>query len=96
MFDRARLAETLRDQLYTQWCEVNAISGNVPRVILGPASDPSDLLAVLKAMREGGLQPSESAIPQLSQQFGFDVELASAVPSPSSSAAFSALLSFID
>lgn len=98
MFDRARLAETLRDQLYAQWCEINSVAGNVPRVILGPASDPSDLLTVLKAMREGGLQPTDSALPQLSQQFGFDVERmsVSALPSSSSAAAFSALLSHLD
>jgi phage gp29-like protein len=97
MFDRARLAETLRDQLYSQYCEVNAIAGNVPRVILGPAADPTDLLAILKAMRDGGLQPTLEALPQLSQKFGFPIErAASPALVPSASAAFSALLSALD
>lgn len=97
MFDRARLSETLRDQLYTQHCEINAIAGNVPRVILGPAADPTDLLATLKAMSEGGLQPADDALPTLSQQFGFNVERKSvaSISTPSSSAAFSALLSLV-
>lgn len=94
LFDRASLAQTLRDQLYTQFCEINSIPGNVPRVRLGPAVDPSDLLTLLTAMRQAGLKPSISAIPSLSQQIGFEVEFdASLPPLNSSSAAFSALLS---
>jgi phage gp29-like protein len=94
LFDRSSLAQTLRDQLYVQYCEINRIPGNVPRVRLGPAVDPADLLKLLTAMRQAGLKPSISALPSLSQQIGFDVEFdtSSALPA---SAAFSALLSSI-
>lgn len=94
MFDRVSLAQTLRDQLYAQHCQINGIAGNIPRVRLGPAVDPSDLLTLLTAMRQAGLKPAASAIPSLSQQIGFEVELESAsAGSPAAVAAFSALLS---
>lgn len=98
LFDRGMLAETLRDQLYRQLVEINNLSGNIPRVLLGPAVDPSDLLKLLKALKEGGLKPSQSALPTLAQQIGFDVEIdvPTTLPASSPSAAFQALLSALD
>jgi phage gp29-like protein len=99
LFDRATLAETLRDQLYAQLAAINGLPGNVPRVMLGPAVDPSDILAMLKALREGGLRPADSALATIAQQVGFDVVQDTSPQAPLASpaaAAFSALLSALD
>lgn len=92
LFDRVSLAQTIRDQIVAQYHASNNLPGNVPRVRLGPAVDPSEMLTLLKAMREAGLKPSASAIPMLSQQFGFDVEFDSSASTAPAAAAFSALL----
>lgn len=92
LFDRVSLAQTIRDQIVAQFHLANGLPGNVPRVRLGPAVDPSELLTLLKAMREAGLKPSPSAVPMLSQQFGFEVEFDSSPSAAPAVAAFTALL----
>ncbi len=74
LFDCANLAESLRDQLYTQYCEINALPGNVPLITIGSPVDPGPLLSLLKALKESGLRPAESSIQTISRQVGFDVE----------------------
>jgi phage gp29-like protein len=83
-FDAIMLAETLRDQLLVQLCEINNIPGNAPKPIWGQES-PDELTAtgtMLKAFSDAGLEVDDGGIEVLSERAGLPLRRKAAAPPP--------------
>lgn len=81
-FDAAMLTETLQDQLIAQFSNINGIAGNKPMLIWG--ADSSDEIRVMGSMFGSlaniGLEPSDDAIPIISDKVGFGLQRKAAAP----------------
>lgn len=75
-FDARLLAETLRDQLVTQWCTINRFPGKPPIMAWGSESESKikSTIALLEALYKAGLQVSEDSLSQVSERVGLQIE----------------------
>lgn len=93
-FDRRKLAFTLRHQLFKYFLEINGIPGAAPNIVWGglSAADAKAQSGVLVDLNNAGLEPTDEAIPTVSERVGFEVQRKAVVaPGPGLGiAAFSA------
>lgn len=72
-FDGTMLAETIRDQLLVQLCEINRLPGRAPYIVFGKASN-AEVDATTKALAAAtaaGLEPDDDALEPISETIGF-------------------------
>ncbi len=73
-FDQSALAETLRDQLFRQFCAINGLAGRAPIATWGEDADESgEVATLLKDLKLAGLEPADSALPGIAQRLGFEL-----------------------
>lgn len=74
-FDGMALAETLRDDLFDQFLQINGLFGSRPTVSFGgqAQADAKATAELLRSLREAGWEPSEEAEEHLSRIVGFPV-----------------------
>jgi phage gp29-like protein len=75
-FDAAMLSDTLRDQLITQYCRANRLTGCPPSIMWGADSNEEirGTLSLLGSITTAGLEVSDDAIPVLSERIGFGLQ----------------------
>jgi len=80
-FDAQCLAQTLRDQLFTQLLRINGLNANAPTIQWGSEStDETKALAeILVSLQNAGLRVTEEALPTLSKRLGLPVERAGSI-----------------
>ena len=75
-FDARRLAATLREQVALPWLRLNGYAGRAPTVSF--AEDTSKETArtaeVLGKLAAAGLEPTDDALPELSERIGFAIQ----------------------
>ncbi len=81
-FDGKMLGETLKDQLFDQLVKINGGIGRAPRAVWGAesakqAAATGDLLAKISA---AGIEPTDEALPTLSERVGFPLQRKAPVP----------------
>ena len=84
IFDAAMLAETLRDQLFTQIVEINGLSGTAPKCQFGqPTTDEEAKVSgeILAALAKAGLEVTDPGISILSDKVGIPLQRNSTTPS---------------
>lgn len=83
MADARRLGATLRYELAEQFLRINGLAGQTPKLVWG-ADTPDESTATgdtLVALKQAGLEPTDDALPTLSEKVGFPLQRA-AVPAP--------------
>lgn len=85
-FDRLGLGDVLRTQLFEPYLRYNGIPGQPPRISWGglDAADTIALSTLLKDLADASLEPTDEALPQISDRLGFTIQR-KAMPAPSSS-----------
>jgi phage gp29-like protein len=75
-FDAMMLGRTLRHQLFRQLLEINNRPGRSPRPIWGSdSSESTDVVGkVLENLSRAGLEPSDDALPVISERLGFEIQ----------------------
>ncbi len=75
-FDRQCLNDVLRTQLFRQYLDINGIKGNTPIISWGGDNelDSLTLSNTISNLKNAGIQPTDDAIEQLSENFGFTIE----------------------
>jgi len=96
VWDSTVLGRTLKQQLFAQLARINGRRGAVPKAVFGSVSpaEQKALGELLKNMRDAGLEPTDEALPGLSEKFGMQVRrmaTPSPVGNPFGSAALTAL-----
>ncbi|MFZ4394190.1 MAG: phage portal protein family protein [Kiritimatiellia bacterium] len=84
-FDATSLSRTLRDQLIVQLCKINNLPGRPPKLVWGSESkaDMDSLTGTLKNLPNAGLEPTDEALPLLSERYGFGIQRkAGGAPAP--------------
>lgn len=92
-FDQARLAHTLRTQLFLPLCRLNDWRGAAPEIGWGAPSDEADsaaLAGILSSLSQAGIELTDEGIAQVSERVGVALQRA-ATPPAGPAAAFSAL-----
>jgi phage gp29-like protein len=82
--DAKMLATTLRDQLLTQFCEINGMPGRPPIITWGSVS-AADLQAkanLVVAYSQAGLEPDDNAVESLSEESGISLRRKPSLSSP--------------
>jgi hypothetical protein len=84
MFDQMRMGDTLKSQLFRQCLAVNGIQANVPDIVWGGLSDEDAkaLAEVLNILSTAGFEPTDEAIPTLSERLGFEIQRKAPPPTP--------------
>jgi phage gp29-like protein len=85
VFDQLRLGETLRNQIFRPFLWMNGFKGAAPRIVWGGLS-PEQAKAfaeLLKALSEASFEPTDEAIPTISDRVGFQIQRKAAVAAPS-------------
>ena len=81
-FDARRLAATLREQIALPWLRLNGYAGHAPTITF--AEDTSKETArtaeVLGKLSAAGLEPTDDALPEISERIGFAIQRKSAAP----------------
>ena len=82
MFDQLKLGETLQKQLFPRFLKINALRGAAPKVRWGGLSpeEAAATGALLVNLANAGLQPTDAAIPVISERVGFEVERKQVAP----------------
>jgi len=75
-YDAQMIAETLRDDLFTQFCAINRMPGQAPYMVWGQESvaEQKATADVLVSLRGAGFRPTDDALEPLSEKFGFTIE----------------------
>jgi phage gp29-like protein len=91
-FDGRRLAATLREQIALPWLRLNGYTGRAPTITF--AEDTSEETArtaeVLGKLSAAGLEPTDDALPEISERIGFAIQRKAAPAAPAAPAALSA------
>ncbi len=92
-FDKKKLAQTLRQQLFKPWLRINGFTGEPPKLTFGgeEQEENSTTAEVLSKLKTAGLRLAEKSLGTLSQRIGLEIERdpAPAVP-PAGTKALSA------
>lgn len=77
-FDAKTIAETLRDQLFRQICDINGLRGGVPRLSWGGVSVAESKATgdLLESLSRAGLRIADEGLPQISDKLGLPIERA--------------------
>lgn len=91
-FDSLALGQTLREQLFVQFCHINGLDAMLaPDITWGTdATDATTMAAALTAATGAGLRPSDEALVTISARLGFQVERAAPIIRPIGLSALSA------
>lgn len=83
-FDQVLLGETIRQQLFAQFLQINQIPGRVPKCVWGGEShdDAKQLAENLVSISRAGLEPTDEAIEAISDRLGFAVQRGPVAQSP--------------
>lgn len=83
-FDALLLGQTLRDQLFRQYIEINSIAGEVPRAIWGAVSpeEQKALGELLKSLKEAGLELTEDGVADVGETTGLPLQRSALPVSP--------------
>lgn len=83
-FDGLLLGNTIRDQLFAQFLEINGLPGSPPTLTFGSedGQDAKAFAETLKTASDAGWEPTEDAVPVVSQRLGFPVQRKAATPPP--------------
>lgn len=75
-FDRLNLGAAICHQIFMQFLKFNAIKGHAPSIVWGglDAEDSKAMGALLVDLKNAGLQPTDEALPGISEKMGFPVE----------------------
>ena len=74
-YDKQCLATCLRHQLFRQFLDINGIKGRTPIITWGSeSSDPKLLSGAIESLKQAGLEPTDEAISNLSEKFGFQLQ----------------------
>lgn len=75
-FDAAMLSQTLRDQLFTQFAQVNGYPGAIPTMGWGAdsAADIRATTALLQSLGQAGLEPTDEGVDMLSRKTGIPLQ----------------------
>jgi phage gp29-like protein len=74
--DKRRLKKTLRYCLFEQYLVINGLKGRLPRLVWG-AEDEDESAAtgeLLAKLNTAGLEPTDDALPMISERVGFQVQ----------------------
>jgi len=73
--DAVLLSRTLREQLLTQYCQINNQRGQPPNILFGSdsAAELASMLNMLKGLNEAGLEPDDDGLATLSKSCGFGI-----------------------
>ena len=85
-WDCLRLGETLREQLFRPFLEINGLTGEPPRILWG-GDDPAErtgLADLLVKLTQANLEPADESIPVLSEKIGFVLQRKAAAPATAS------------
>jgi hypothetical protein len=76
IWDQRKLSDTLCKQLVKRFMFVNALKGTPPKLMWGSldADESTQLGALLVSLNTAGLQPTDEALPQISEKVGFELE----------------------
>ncbi len=76
VFDQLLLGETLRQHVFKQFLAINGLPGEPPRIIWGSisAEEIKGLGEVLLNLSQSGLEPTDDAIPIISERVGFQLQ----------------------
>lgn len=82
-FDAVLLGTTLRSQLFDQLLRINGRRGRSPKPIWGAESyDNAKIIGeILSNMATAGIEPTDDALPVLSERLGFAIRRRAALPS---------------
>ncbi len=88
-FDARCLGETLRNQLVTQWLDLNGYTGRPPTITF--AEDTTEEVKrtadLLQSLAAAGIEPTDDALTPLSERLGFPIQRKAAAPAYSPFAA---------
>lgn len=76
-FDRLCLNETLKNQLFKQYLEINMIKGKVPSIVWGGGNTPEenkDLSITILNLYNAGIQVTDESLEELSEKTGLILE----------------------
>lgn len=74
-FDQIKLAETLHRQLFDPFLRMNGLNGRVKIVWGGLSADEAEGTAtMLQTLANAGLEPTDEAIPTISERVGFQLQ----------------------
>lgn len=75
-FDAAMLAQTLRDQLFSQIVIINGMTGEPPQITFGSqsTSEIASTSTLLKNLKEADLEVSDDSLPTISKRLGIQVQ----------------------
>lgn len=75
-YDRECLSTCLRTQLFQQFLRINNISGRPPLIVWGENdnADLQQLSATISNLKRAGIEPTDDAIQNLSEKFGFALQ----------------------
>lgn len=81
IYDQMRLAETLEKQLFGPFLRINGLAGQAPKAIWGglSAEDTAATANTLKTLKDAGLEPTDEALPVISERMGFPLQRSAAV-----------------
>jgi phage gp29-like protein len=83
-YDKLTLAETLRQQLFRSFLEINGIQGEPPRILWGGDDEAkrATIATLLVQIAGAGLEPADDALPGISETLGFQVQRKAVAPVP--------------
>lgn len=84
-FDKKKLAQTLRQQLFMPFLRLNGLVGKAPDLIWGEeeTEENSATATSLSSLKTAGIEAADEALPVLSKRFGFKLQrVAAIVPEP--------------
>jgi hypothetical protein len=81
-YDQGALGNTLRRQLFEPFLRINGYKGSAPTVVWGglSAEEAGQLGGLLVQLNQASLEPTDEAIPTISERVGFEVQRKVAAP----------------
>jgi hypothetical protein len=81
-FDRQQLAETIYDQLFKPFLQINGLKGTPPTIVWGGLSmeKAASLGALLVQLSQAGLEPADQSLDLIGEQVGFQLQRKAAAP----------------
>jgi phage gp29-like protein len=75
-WDKKRLAQTIRNQLFKPWLRLNGFTGRVPLLVFGgeESEEVSTTAEVLGNLKNAGIRLSDKSLPTLSKRVGLELE----------------------
>ena len=83
-WDGVALGSAIRDQLFRQYLQINGLPGNVPRLVFacGDPKAASEMATTLKTLSDAGFEPTDEAIPGISEGLGIQIRRKAAAVAP--------------